>query len=216
MVEFCNEGDKSNDITLLVGIFAFISFFCAIALNMQVVCMVDPWFEDPEKKKVKSDRVRQRKEENLTEVNISKKKRKNVRKAKRARNKKRNSLRRWAMYVRQIQVRGSFRDCLSILVRVALCDRTNQTAWAQMAQGVMQEDFVLNQHSCIVQYDASRQIYRLVSHSKESLVVCHNPTAEYIKAQENSVCTRDTIQSIYPKTGESSLYFLSGHNTLYR
>ena len=74
------------------------------------------------KKKVKSDRVRG-KEEALTEVNIPKRNVKNVRKAKKkVRNKKRNSLRRRAMYVPdRFRARGeSFRDCLSILVRVAL------------------------------------------------------------------------------------------------
>jgi len=82
---------------------------------------------------------------------------------------------------------------------------TNQTAM-QMAQGVMQEDFkVLNQHSCIVQYDASRQIYRLVSHSKESLVVCHNQQQSILKAQEKLAAPGDTIIYI-SEDRESSLY----------
>lgn len=204
---FATKGTKVPDITLLVGIFAF-TLFCAIALGIILFAWLIRGFEDPEKEESK-ERQSQGKGRGSHRSKHSKKKRKKRKKSKKESKEQKEEQPEKTGNVCSGQIQGKRGIFQGLSVDLSqggtFVIGTNQTAM-QMAQGVMPEDFkVLNQHSCIVQYDASRQIYRLVSHSKESLVVCHNQQQSILKAQEKLAVPGDTTIYI-SEDRESGLY----------
>lgn len=206
---FAAKGTEIPDITLLVGIFAF-TLLCAIALGIILFAWLIRGFEDPEKEERK-DRKKQDQNNSSHRRKHSKKKRKKRKKSnkdgKEQKEKEEQSEKNGNLLSGQIQGKSGIFRGLSVDISEGgtFVIGTSQTAM-QMAQGVLQEDFqVLNQHSCIVQYDASHKTYRLVSHSKEPLVVCHNQKQSILKVKEKLAVPGDTTIYLF-EDRESGLY----------
>lgn len=208
---YAAKGAEIPDITLLIGIFAF-TLLCAAALGIILFAWIIRGFEDPQKDQ-KEDQKSHSRDHSSHRRKHSKKKRKKGKKDKKDKQKKKdkeeqNTQQEGRLPGNIIGKTGIFQGVsVDLSQGGTFVIGTNQQAM-QMAKGIVQEDIgVLHRHSCIVQYDAAKKAYRLVSHSEEKLVICFQQSQTVLRNTEKIAVRGNT--TIYLSEDRSSSLYLS-------